>query len=203
VDGKPSQLLASQLWPILIATQRIEGWPQDEEAELLPLLQPGRRSMVARAMPLSSKSAVNVNYCGKGTFVLASDRGYPRVRRIASEPWLGSKALIAFHDCADYFPGVCVFVDGLLSGSDWQVAAQAGSMKLFPRQHRLEDAVAIVTPTHCLGNSSHGSRHPCGREWHPHRLNKDWRVVRACPLALQVVLGARTFGCTERSPGTV
>ena len=43
-------------------------------------------------------------------------------------------ALIAFHDYADYFPGVRRFVDELLELPDWVEVAQAGSLKLLRRQ---------------------------------------------------------------------
>jgi len=59
---------ANQLWPVLRTMHGIEGWLEDEEAELLAiaarevLSEPGRR-----------RTLVEVgSYCGKATFVLAS-----------------------------------------------------------------------------------------------------------------------------------
>jgi hypothetical protein len=52
----------------------------------------------------------------------------------AFEASLPVDALIAFHDYADYFPGVRDFVDELLNEPERQEMAQAGSMKLLRRQ---------------------------------------------------------------------
>jgi hypothetical protein len=49
------------------------------------------------------------------------------------EASLSPGALVAFHDYAEYFPGVRSLVDELLSGTDWQEVAQAGTMKLLRR----------------------------------------------------------------------
>ena len=51
----------------------------------------------------------------------------------AFEASLQPGAMVAFHDYADYFPGVRNFVDELLNTSAWREVAQAGSMKLLQR----------------------------------------------------------------------
>jgi hypothetical protein len=38
---------------------------------------------------------------------------------------------VAFHDYADYFPGVCAFVDELLVSQQWQEVAQSGTLKII------------------------------------------------------------------------
>lgn len=47
------------------------------------------------------------------------------------EPWLAVGGYVAFHDYADYFPGVQRFVDDLLAGGGYEHVAQAGSMVLL------------------------------------------------------------------------
>ncbi|MGC2781673.1 MAG: class I SAM-dependent methyltransferase [Bradyrhizobium sp.] len=203
--GSVGQPHVSQLWPILRTMRSIEGWLEDEEAELLAIA--AREALTRSAGP---KTIVEVgSYCGKATFVLASvvkmcsvearvvaidafdgvvgalDRGLvrrgptlkkftrmleqtalthwvePHVGRAPSlawnqtvdlllvdglhdyanvaqdfsafEAWLPAGALAAFHDYADYFPGVCAFVDELLAGGDWHEVAHAGSMKVLRR----------------------------------------------------------------------
>jgi predicted O-methyltransferase YrrM len=203
----------SQLWPMMRTMRGIEGWLEDEEAELLAI---AAREALGRAS--GPKTLVEIgSYCGKATFVLATmasmhasgarvvaidtydgvvgslDRGLcrhaptlpkltrmlndtdlagwvePRVGRAQSLRWdgpvdlllidglhdyanvaqdfyafeasLGPGALVAFHDYADYFPGVRSFVDELLSEGEWEAVAQAGSMKLLRRTAPAADAV--------------------------------------------------------------
>jgi hypothetical protein len=55
---------------------------------------------------------------------------YPHVLRDFDhfEPYLVEGALVAFHDYADYFPGVPAFVDELSSGGRYQIVEQARSL---------------------------------------------------------------------------
>lgn len=201
-EGQPHM---GQLWPMLRVMRGIEGWLEDEEAELLAIA--AREAVTRNPGP---KTIVEVgSHCGKATFVLASvvkmcavearvvaidtfdgvvgarDRSLVRrgptlqkftrmieetalaawVKPVVGqapalswdrsvdlllvdglhdyasvvqdfytfEAWLAPGALVAFHDYADYFPGVRVFVDELLAGDEWQEVAQAGSMKLLRR----------------------------------------------------------------------
>jgi hypothetical protein len=63
----------------------------------------------------------------------------------AFEGMLAPGALAAFHDYADYFPGVRRLVDELLEGSNWTEVAQAGTLKLLRRQ----TAACNVRPDAC------------------------------------------------------
>jgi predicted O-methyltransferase YrrM len=221
---------ASQLWPMLRTMRGIEGWLEDEEAELLAIA--AREAITRRAGP---KTIVEVgSYCGKATFVLASmvrmcsvearvvavdafdgvvgalDSGLrqhsptlqkftrmleetalapwvePRIGRAtalawdrtvdlllidglhdyasvahdfyAFEAWLEPGALVAFHDYADYFPGVRAFVDELLAGDEWQEVAQARSMKLLRRHARFEAANTAPAETAFQTERSHTSK---------------------------------------------
>lgn len=49
------------------------------------------------------------------------------------EPWLIDGALVAFHDYADYFPGVTAFVQELLGTGRYTLVARAGTMVLLRR----------------------------------------------------------------------
>ncbi len=44
---------------------------------------------------------------------------------------LAPGARVAFHDYADYYPGVCAFVDELVDGGGWEVEAAAGTLRLL------------------------------------------------------------------------
>ena len=57
------------------------------------------------------------------------------------EPFLADSALVAFHDYADYFPGVKTFVDELLKCDRYVLADRASSMIVLRKQ-----AAAIATP---------------------------------------------------------
>jgi hypothetical protein len=57
------------------------------------------------------------------------------------EPFLADSALVAFHDYADYFPGVKTFVDELLRGDRYVLADRASSMIVLRKQ-----AAAIAKP---------------------------------------------------------
>ena len=50
------------------------------------------------------------------------------------EPWLHDDALVAFHDYADYYPGVRRFVDELVAGGAYQRASQARSLVVLRRR---------------------------------------------------------------------
>lgn len=196
---------ADQLWPMLRTMRGIEGWLEDEEAELLAIA--ARKAITGET---GTRTIVEIgSHCGKATFVLASvvktcraearvvavdtfdgvvgalDRGLiqrgPTLQKFtrmleenelaawvdthvgrvpglswdkpvnlllvdglhdyasvaqdfyAFEAWLKPGALAAFHDYADYYPGVRTFVDELLAGGEWEEVAQAGSMKLLRR----------------------------------------------------------------------
>lgn len=58
---------------------------------------------------------------------------------IAFERCLKPGSCVAFHDYADYFPGVCAFVDELLASQQWQEVAQSGTLKIIqyrpPSEH--------------------------------------------------------------------
>ena len=51
----------------------------------------------------------------------------------AFEPWLGPDARAAFHDYADYYPGVRAFVDELAAGGGWQIESAAASLRILSR----------------------------------------------------------------------
>jgi len=53
------------------------------------------------------------------------------------ESSLVAGALIAFHDYADYFPGVIVFVDELLAGDRYEKVHRAGSLVLLRKREAL------------------------------------------------------------------
>jgi hypothetical protein len=46
---------------------------------------------------------------------------------------LCQNSLVAFHDYADYFPGVRRFVDGLLAGGGWEIAGRADTLIVLGR----------------------------------------------------------------------
>jgi predicted O-methyltransferase YrrM len=50
------------------------------------------------------------------------------------EPWLADGALVAFHDYADYYPGVKALVDNLAAGGDWELMQRAASLVLLRRR---------------------------------------------------------------------
>ena len=56
------------------------------------------------------------------------------------EPWLADGAYVAFHDYADYFPGVKTFVDELLAGGAYARAGHADSMVLLQKVAAVERA---------------------------------------------------------------
>lgn len=51
----------------------------------------------------------------------------------AFEAWLGPEARVAFHDYAEYFPGVCAFVDELIADEGWRVEAATRTLRLLRR----------------------------------------------------------------------
>ena len=46
-------------------------------------------------------------------------------------PFLASSAVVLFHDCADYYPGVRDFIADLVASESWQVLGAADSMRLL------------------------------------------------------------------------
>ena len=48
-------------------------------------------------------------------------------------PWVASRGYVAFHDYADYYPGVRAFVDELLAGGEYEVIRLVRSMMLVRR----------------------------------------------------------------------
>lgn len=206
-SGAVTGLHASQLWPMLRTMRGIEGWLEDEEAELLALA--AREVLEAPEPQPRHRTLVEVgSYCGKATYVLAAmvrassvdanvvaidrfdgvigcanqpQRVAPtldtfrhnldthnvaalvetRVGRAADQRWshridlllidglhdyasvasdfhaladhLAPQAAVLFHDCADYFPEVQEFVEGLLTTGEWREAARAGSMRMLKR----------------------------------------------------------------------
>jgi predicted O-methyltransferase YrrM len=54
----------------------------------------------------------------------------------AFESHLAEGALVAFHDYADYFPGVTAFVDELLASDRYRPAGHAGSLVLAAQEPR-------------------------------------------------------------------
>jgi hypothetical protein len=61
---------------------------------------------------------------------------YPSVSRDFwhFEPWLPQGAYVAFHDYADYYPGVTVFVDELLATGAYALVARVDSLILLRRK---------------------------------------------------------------------
>ena len=68
---------------------------------------------------------------------------YPNVLRDFShfEPHLAESALIAFHDYAEYFPGVPAFVDELSASGRYEVLARARSLIVLRRAHSTSEAL--------------------------------------------------------------
>lgn len=73
------------------------------------------------------------------------------------EPWLAEGAMVAFHDYADYFPGVKTFVDELLADGAYTLTHLAGSMALLLRLGK--------------GRSRHATRSAEGAGAHGHSSN--------------------------------
>jgi hypothetical protein len=65
------------------------------------------------------------------------------------EPWLVAGGLAAFHDCADYFPGVKRFVQELLRGGRFRRVHMAGTLVVLEKVAAAErtDALAAPPPT--------------------------------------------------------
>ncbi|WP_164018275.1 glycosyltransferase [Pyxidicoccus trucidator] len=62
------------------------------------------------------------------------------------EPWLATGGLAAFHDCADYFPGVKRFVQDLLRGGRFRRVHTAGTLVVMEKVAAAERAEAITAP---------------------------------------------------------
>jgi predicted O-methyltransferase YrrM len=215
-------------WPILARMRAIEGWLDDEEADLLI-------AAVLRAVsaPQAARAIVEVgSYCGRSTVVLGSvlqslrlldarvyaidphdgrvgalDQGIEQLppsldkfqRNIATaglegfvepirsnsfevhwdkpicflfidglhdymnvardfyhfEPWVAVGGYIAFHDYADYYPGVVTFVDEILGGGGYERTHCAASLIVLRKSGatvrseagRAEPLVSCIMPT--------------------------------------------------------
>jgi len=62
----------------------------------------------------------------------------------AFEPCLTPEARVAFHDYADYFPGVRAYVDELVADGGWEVEAAAGTLRILRRTPALPLAVGLA-----------------------------------------------------------
>lgn len=62
------------------------------------------------------------------------------------EPWLVTGGFVAFHDCADYFPGVKHFVQELLRGGSYRRVHVAGSLVVLEKVATAERADAAPVP---------------------------------------------------------
>ncbi|MFP2910233.1 glycosyltransferase [Pyxidicoccus sp. 3LFB2] len=62
------------------------------------------------------------------------------------EPWLATGGLAAFHDCADYFPGVKRFVQDLLRGGRFRQVHVAGTLVVLEKVAAAERADALAVP---------------------------------------------------------
>jgi hypothetical protein len=60
----------------------------------------------------------------------------------AFEAWLTPDARVAFHDYADYFPGVQAYVDELLAQGAWEVEVAAGTLRMLKRSLPAQSAAA-------------------------------------------------------------
>src|SRR5207249_1694096 len=61
---------------------------------------------------------------------------YPNVSRdfLHFERWVVRGGCVAFHDYADYYPGVKTFVDELVADGQWEKIAQASSLVVITRR---------------------------------------------------------------------
>ncbi|MBZ4417831.1 glycosyltransferase [Myxococcus sp. RHSTA-1-4] len=62
------------------------------------------------------------------------------------EPWLATGGFVAFHDCADYFPGVKLFVRELLRGGRFRRVHMAGSLVVLEKVAAEERTDAAAAP---------------------------------------------------------
>ena len=62
----------------------------------------------------------------------------------AFEAWVGAGGRVAFHDYADYFPGVCAFVDELVSSGGWQVETAAATLRILRRTGPVANQSALA-----------------------------------------------------------
>ncbi len=63
------------------------------------------------------------------------------------EPWLAVGGLVAFHDCADYFPGVKRFVQELVHAGRFRQSHIAGSLVVLEKVATAEAGRAQAAPT--------------------------------------------------------
>jgi glycosyltransferase involved in cell wall biosynthesis/predicted O-methyltransferase YrrM len=61
------------------------------------------------------------------------------------EPWVATGGYVAFHDYADYYPGVRVFVDELLAAGGYRKVHRAGSLVVI---EKLRATPAAITAPH-------------------------------------------------------
>ena len=62
------------------------------------------------------------------------------------EPWLATGGLAAFHDCADYFPGVKRFVQELVRGGRFRRVHTAGTLAVLEKVAAAERVDALAVP---------------------------------------------------------
>lgn len=66
----------------------------------------------------------------------------------AFEAWLDVGGRVAFHDYAEYYPGVCAFVDELVGGGGWQVESAVATLRILKREEPVRsDAAAAEAAT--------------------------------------------------------
>ena len=72
---------------------------------------------------------------------------YPAVAAdfTALERVLTPAARVAFHDYADYFPGVVVFVDEMVASGEWEIETAVDTLRILRRTARTQsDAVLTL-----------------------------------------------------------
>ncbi len=75
---------------------------------------------------------------------------YPAVAAdfAALEAGLTTAARVAFHDYADYYPGVAAFVDELVATGEWQVETAVETLRILRRTAGRENGAASVFSVH-------------------------------------------------------
>jgi hypothetical protein len=95
----------------------------------------------------SSRAVPSPDWAGRPVAVLLIDglHDYASVSRdfstLANDIVEGG--LVAFHDCADYYPGVQAFVGELQATSGWRLITAVGTMMLFERTTRQATPVTL------------------------------------------------------------
>ena len=73
---------------------------------------------------------------------------------------LADGALVAFHDCAPYFPGVCSLVAELVAGGAWREKARVGSLCVLERAPPTGPPEAVAANRDTLGHVVHALLQP-------------------------------------------